>query len=156
MSVETVDLQAQGTVLDRNVLVDNPKVELVKPGTRDEFLAEWKHDPTEVFDRAKAAGLALDSYSRVRAPASEHSRGESTMEWLLYNLGVRMVDTVYAESTPMIHFDLAPDDGPKDPLVRAMNAYWDECYYRTLWTGKRNASAISTLTSGGPWRPIYD
>ena len=151
MSVDT-----QGTVLDKNVFVDNPNVDLVEPMTRDEFIEIWEHDPSEIFDRASGAELSLDAYARVCAPPDEQYRTPSTIQWLLYNKGIRMTDTIFAESTPMRRFELAPTERAKDPIVRAMDAYWDECYHRTLWTGERNASSVSTLTSGGPWRPIYD
>ena len=129
--------------------------EMVQPVSRNEFLAEWRSDPNAIFDRADEAQLNLDTFGNVRAPASPESPG-STWEWLLFNEGARMVDTFHAPSTRMGHLpDIDPPRGDPEPMARAMNAYWDERYNITLYTGERAAS-LSTLTVGGPWRGRYD
>lgn len=142
-------------MLDQNAR-DNHETTSVMPTTRDAFLAEWREDPQAILDQSREFEMTLDSYSRARAPATAESPG-STLEWLLFNEGIRMVDTFDLESSLMQDLpDIDPQKGEPDPLARAMIGYWDECYNKTLMTGERNAQAISTLTTGGPWRPRYD
>lgn len=149
-------------MLNHNLRDEYRKPSAVERGDRHELLAEWRDDPQAVLDKADEANLSLDSYTRTRAPATAESPGP-TSEFILYNQGVDMVDTFDRDSTPLSDFpEIAPKDGegPKEPIVRMAEAYWDECYSRTLFTGQtvseRNAASVSNLTAGGPWRPIYD
>ena len=133
--------------------------ERVIPTTRDDFLDEWRSDPQAVFQKADEADLVFDSYCRARAPATRESPG-SLMEYILYNEGIRMVDTIDLPSSPaaiLPDFDRYRNEDDKlDPIARVLIGYWDECYNKTLFTGERNSAALSTLTTGGPWRPRYD
>ena len=128
----------------------------VIPGTRDEFLEEWRSDPQGILDKANEANLTLEGYADVRAPATQESPG-SAMEWLLYNEGIRMTDTHKVPSTPGADLpDIAPKDGNvTEPLARALIGYWDEVYTDALLSGKRATAAVSSLTKQGGWRPIY-
>ena len=130
---------------------------MVQPVSRDAFLAEWRDDPKAIFERADEAELDLHAFGSVRAPATIESPG-STWEWLLFNEGVRMADTFAVPSTRMVNLPAIDPPAGQDPepMARAMNAYWDECYTRTVFTGQRAAQSLSTQTVGGPWRPRYD
>ena len=128
----------------------------VIPVSRSVFLEEWRSDPTAIIEKAKENDLSLGGYANVRAPASEKSPG-GTMEWLLYNEGIRMVDFLGTPSSKMIYLPkIYTEKGESlDPLGQAMVAYWDQCYLRSLMTGFRTAT-LSGLTSQGGWRPLYD
>ena len=149
-------------MLNQNVRNDHT-THLVKPIGRGEYYEEWLADPQAVFDRADEANLTLDSYNRVRSPASAESPG-SAAEYILYNEGIRVADTFDSDSSPLDDLpEIAPGpDAPKrkEPIVRQLEAYWDECYSRTLFTGttttERNVASVSNLTAGGPWRPYAD
>ena len=131
--------------------------DVVEPRSRDLLLAEWRDDPNIVLEQAREANVPLNTYSNMRAPATPESPG-STVEWLLYNLGFRMVDTLTVPSTrgsslPRTHVD---EGDPPCPTGRLLNAYWDECYVRTLLTGYRSAASVANLTVGSVWRTRYE
>ena len=140
---------------DKNIRDDFDKT-TVLPTTREEFLEEWRSDPKAVLDRAEEADLSLQGYADVRAPASKESPG-STLEYVLYNEGIRAVDTLHVPSTrandlPKIYAD---ETSGVEPLGHVVRAYWDQAYTKTLITGERAAN-LSNLTVGGGWRPRYD
>ena len=128
----------------------------VIPTDRAAFLEEWRNDPKAVLQKAEENDLSLGGYGDVRAPASQGSPG-GTMEWLLYNEGIRMVDHLGIPSSKMANLPkiYAEKGEVTDPLAKAMVAYWDQCYIRTLMTGKR-AVDLSNLTVAGGWRPRFD
>ena len=130
--------------------------DFVIPGTRDEFLAEWREDPKAILEKAEKADLSLEGYANSRAPATQESPG-STMEWLLFNEGVRTQDTLQVPSTRLEDLpDLDPVNGQHEPLSRAVIAHCDEVYNQALITGTRASAALSPLTVNGGWRPTYD
>ena len=102
----------------------------VEAGTRDELLQDWRKDPNIVVEQSEEANLPLDAFANLRAPATPDSPG-STVEWLLYNEGIRMVDTFYQPSSRMQGLpDIDPMKGREpEPLARMMNAYWDCLLY---------------------------
>ena len=127
------------------------------PGTRDELLEEWLHDPNAVIEQAREGNVPLDSWVEQRAPANAEHRGWATEE-LLYNQGIRVVDndrlgilSTRARDLP----DTDPVKGEPEPMARLLIGYWDQCYQRTLMTGVRTAS-LSTQVSNSIWRPISD
>ena len=129
----------------------------VEPTTRDEFLHEWREDPQAVFEQCEESNLPLDVFANTRAPATPDSPG-TTAEWLLYNQGIRMVDTFHVPSSRMVNLPkIDPPAGEAlEPEARLMNAYWDDCYNRTLLTGVRAANMLSGLETNSIWRPISD
>ena len=129
---------------------------LIEPGTRQALAEEWRSDPQAVIDKAEEADLTLEGYANARAPACPESPG-SAMEFLLYNQGIRMTDTLDVPST--LGSDLPnvdPIGVPAEPAARALMGYWDEVYRGALITGYRATASASALTAGGAWRPYYD
>ena len=126
----------------------------VIPSTRDAVLEEWEADPTRIIQQSDEAQLPLDSFLTARAGPTEESPG-STTEWLLYNSGVRMVDTWSVPSTIM---SVLPniEERATEPIAHLMNAYWDERYNHTLMTGERAAASLLPLESQTIWRPLVD
>ena len=126
----------------------------VIPTTRDELLEEWRHDPSAVIQQSEEFEGTLDGFLTERAGPSEESPG-STSEWLLYNEGIRMVDTFNVPSTRMSNL---PDieERANDPVAHLMNAYWDERYQEALFTGERAANSLAPIESNTVWRPIRE
>ena len=73
----------------------------ILPTTRDNVLEEWRSDPSAIIDQAREADTPLDAFLTARAGPTQESPG-STSEWLLYNQGIRMVDTFQLPSTPLL------------------------------------------------------
>lgn len=141
---------------DRDDRREELEKERVEPISRLEFLEEYRGDPKGVFDAAKEAGLSIEAYAEVRAPASAESPG-STLEWLLYQEGIRTnehkgIPSTRTENLP----DLYPDEsGHMEPMARVIRGYLDEVYLDTFITGERAPASLTTLTPDGGWRPTY-
>lgn len=129
----------------------------VMPTGRVDLLAEWKSDPQALLDRARESDMPTDGYCNARAAPTPESPG-SAVDFLLYNSGVRMVDTFNVPSSKMDDLpDIIPEQGEKvEPLAQMMNAYWDEAYYRTLMTGQKAATSLAPIESNTIWRQIRE
>lgn len=129
----------------------------VMPTGRVDLLSEWKSDPQAVLDRARESDMPTDSYCNARAAPTPASPG-SAVDFLLYNSGVRMVDTFNVPASKMDDLpDIIPEQGAKvEPLAQMMNAYWDEAYNRALITGRKSATSLAPIESNTIWRPIRD
>lgn len=129
----------------------------VMPTGRIDLLSEWKSDPQAIMDQARESDMPTDGYCNARAAPTPESPG-SAVDFLLYNSGVRMVDTFNVPSSKMDDLpDIIPEQGAKvEPLAQMMNAYWDEAYNRTLMTGKKAATSLAPIETNTIWRPIRE
>ena len=141
---------------DNDTRVDDFQESLIEPISRDEFLEEWRSNPDEVIKQAKKAKLSLEGYAAARSPASKESPG-SAIEYVMYNHGIRYADDLNGSTTRLDQLpELDPQGRDPDPIVRVVNAFLDECYYHTLFTGERAIANLSGLTVQGGWRPYAD
>ena len=126
----------------------------ILPTTRDNVLEEWRSDPSAIIDQAREAETPLDAFLTARAGPTQESPGSSS-EWLLYNSGIRMVDTFQLPSTPLAGLPNI-EERATEPVAHLMNAYWDERYNEALMSGHRAANSLAPIESNTVWRPIRE
>lgn len=125
------------------------------PVGRQELLDEFRSDPEGIFQRADEYEIPHDQFIRAYSPPTQEFPG-SAVDFLLFNEGIRMVNTFDLPSTRVRDLpEIDPVGGVTDPMGKAVVAFLDESYNRTLHTGIRAAN-VSSLTAGGAWRPYFD